>query len=104
MSTPVSKLMATRRWCYWIPAEGYVEGHGYRVSIVFEYEAGHYPTGDDNWRKDPTKRKPWFWGHDYNEARKIAEKENWEKLKLTAREAANIVTSSMMIKEKEDRP
>jgi hypothetical protein len=44
MSEHVSKLMSKRRWCYWVPADGYVEGQGYRVSIVFEYEAGHYPS------------------------------------------------------------
>lgn len=98
----ISQLMRTRRWCYWIPAEGYVEGHGYRVSIVFEYEAGHYPTGDDAWiAGDPGKRKPWFWGHDLTEAKKIAEDMNQQRLGLSPREAADIVTTSMSIKDKE---
>lgn len=104
MTTTITKLLSTRRWCYWIPAEGYVEGRGYRVSIVFEYEAGHYPTGDDAWiAGDISKRKPWFWGHDLAAAKKIAEDMNRDRLGLSAREAADIVTTSMSIKDKEDR-
>jgi hypothetical protein len=100
MSDRVSKLMSTRRWCYWIPADGYVEGHGYRVSIVFEYESGHYPTGDNAWiAGDGGKRKPWFWGHDYTEAKKVAEDMNQQRLGLSSRDAAYIVTTSMSIKE-----
>jgi len=100
MSDHISKLMSRRRWCYWIPADGYVEGHGYRVSFVFEYESGHYPNGDDAWiAGDHSKRKPWFWGSDYNEAKKVAEDMNQQRLGLSPREAADIVTTSMSIKE-----
>jgi hypothetical protein len=101
MSKHVAQLMATRRWCYWIPAEGFVEGHGYRVSIVFEYESGHYPTGDDAWiAGDKSQRKPWFWGHDFAEARKTAESMNQQRLNLSPKEAALLVATSMSIKEK----
>ena len=104
MSTQVSKLLSTRRWCYWIPADGYVKGYGYRVSIVFEYEGGHYPTGDDAWiAGDHGKRKPWFWGHDFDEARKVADDMNQQRLGLSPKDAALLVTTSMSIKEKEDR-
>ncbi len=104
MSTPVSQLLSTRRWCYWIPETGYVEGHGYRVSIVFEYESGHYPTGDDAWiAGDHSKRKPWFWGHDLAEAKKVAESMNRDRLGLSEKDAALIVTTSMSVQEKEDR-
>ena len=100
MSETVAQLLARRRWCYWIPADGYVEGHGFRVSFVFEYESGHYPTGDNAWiAGDASKRKPWFWGHDYNAARKTAEDMNRERLGLTPKDAAHIVTTSMSIKE-----
>jgi hypothetical protein len=100
MSERVSQMLSTRRWCYWIPVDGYVEGHGYRVSIVFEYESGHYPTGDNAWiAGDHGKRKPWFWGHDYEAARKVAEDMNRERLSLSAKDAAHIVTTSMSIKE-----
>ena len=101
MSESISQLLSRRRWCYWIPADGFIVGHGYRVSIVFEYESGHYPTGDDAWLKgDGSKRKPWFWGHDYEEARKVAEDMNQQQLGLSPRDAAHIVTTSMSIKEK----
>ena len=94
--TAVSDLLATRRWCYYVSAEGYVEGHGYRVSIVFEHESGHYPTGDDAWiAGDHGKRKPWFWGHTYEEARRACEEVNRARLGLTPKEAALIVASSM---------
>lgn len=100
MSEHVSKLLSTRRWCYWIPATGYVEGKGYRVSIVFEYEGGHFPTGDDAWiAGDHGKQKPWFWGHDYAAACKVAEDMNRDRLKLSPKDAALIVTTSMSIKE-----
>lgn len=100
MSESVRQLLARRRWCYWIPTDGYVKGHGYRVSIVFEYEAGHYPTGDDAWiAGDASKRKPYFWGHDYDQARKVAEDLNQQRLGLSPKDAAHIVTTSMSIKE-----
>ena len=100
MNEAITKLLSTRRWCYWIPADGYVEGHGYRVSIVFEYESGHYPTGDDAFLAgDYSKRKPWFWGHDLEAARKTAEGMNRDRLGLSPREAMHIVTTSMSIKE-----
>jgi hypothetical protein len=71
-----------------------------RVSIVFEYEGGHYPTGDDAWiAGDAGKRKPWFWGHDFDQARKAAEDMNRERLGLSPRDTAHIVTTSMSIKE-----
>jgi hypothetical protein len=104
VSETITRLLRSRRWCYWIPAEGYVKGHGYRVSIVFEYESGHFPTGDDAWiAGDISQRKPYFWGHDYEEARKVAEDMNRERLGLSPRDAAHIVTTSMSIKEGEDR-
>jgi hypothetical protein len=102
MSATITKLLRTRRWCYWIPADGYVEGHGYRVSFVFEYESGHYPTGDDAWiAGDHGKRKPWFWGHDLQEARKVADDLNQERLALSPKDTALLVATSMSIKEKD---
>jgi hypothetical protein len=101
VSESISELLNRRRWCYWIPRDGYVKGHGYRVSIVFEYEAGHFPTGDDAWiAGDYSKKKPWFWGHSYDEARKVAEDMNRDRLGLSAKDAMHIVTTSMSIKEK----
>lgn len=100
MSTNVSNLMGTRKWCYWVPAAGYVEGHGYRVSIVFEYEAGHYPTGDDAWiAGDKSKQKPWFWGHDHEVASKVADDMNRDRLGILPKDAALLVSTSMSIKD-----
>lgn len=103
MSETVGQMLSRRRWCYWIPADGYVEGYGYRVSIVFEHKGGHYPTGDNDWNaREPGKQKPWFWGHDYEAARRCAENMNQQRLGLSAREAADLVTTSMAIKDNED--
>ena len=100
MSETISQLLSRRRWCYWIPADGYVEGHGYRVSMVFEYESDHYPTGDDAWiAGDYSKRKPWFWGFSYEEARKAADVMNQERLRISPKDAAHIVMTSMSIKD-----
>lgn len=85
-------LLSTRRWCYWIPADGYVEGKGFRVSIVVENESGHFPTGST---PEGGMQEPWFWGHDYKEARATAALENMEKLGLDEKATALIVMSSM---------
>lgn len=51
----------------WVPVEAFVEGRGWRVSIVWEDEYGHYPTGD--WPNDGTGREPWWVpGPSYEEA------------------------------------
>ena len=49
-----------KQWVYWLdltnphdPPDG-----TYRVSIVFENESGHYPTGGG--KSDPLKA-PWYW-------------------------------------------
>lgn len=94
----IAKLFATRRWCYYIPADGFVKGYGYRVSIVFEHESGHFPTGDWPYEGKPGQRAPWWWGNDFNDARAIAEEQN-ERLGISPREAAEIVASSMGVKE-----
>ena len=90
----VMRLMGERRFCAHIPPDAYVEGHGFRVSIVIEGESGHFPTGDDNWRTG-RGRQPWFWGHDYDEAKAVALSYNRDTLKLTAKDCAEIVTSSI---------
>lgn len=93
-ATRIERLLATRRWCYFIPTDAYVEGAGFRVSLVFEKESGHFPTGDWPYEGKVGQKAPWFWGHDLKEARAIAEESN-EKLGISAKEAAIIVASSM---------
>lgn len=61
-------LLAKRRWVYWIPIDGFIEGHGYRVSIIIEGERGHFPTGDWPYTPGTGQQPPWFWGHFYNDA------------------------------------
>ena len=65
----IDELFATRRWCYFIPRNGFVQGEGYRVSIVFEGESGHFPTGTDT-------KAPWFWGTSYREAEEFCAEQN----------------------------
>lgn len=84
--------MSKKRTCFFIPADGYVEGRGFRASIVTEGEPGHTPSGV--WPNDGTKTMPYFWGNDYDAACKIAEEQN-ERLGLSKRDVLEIVTSSM---------
>ncbi len=63
---------------------------------MFEHESGHYPSGDDAWiAGDHAKRKPWFWGGTYEEARRACEEINRDRLGLSPKDAALIVASSM---------
>lgn len=84
--------MSEQRICYYIPIDGYVEGRGFRVSIVKEGESGHYPTGE--WPNDGAKVMPYFWGHDYEKACDIARRQN-KALGLTEEDVMAIVGSSM---------
>jgi hypothetical protein len=90
----IDELFAQRRWCFYIPADSYVEGRGWRVSIVFEDEAGHFPTG--NWPYDgsASQKAPWFWGPSYEDAVAMATEQN-EKIGVDAMRAAKIVAASM---------
>ena len=89
----LDELMATRRWCYHIPKEaGFVEGHGWRVSIVIEGVEGHYPTGDLEFGK-PHHKEPWFWGDTYEDAEQVAAEANM-KLGYSESDIVKIITSS----------
>lgn len=85
----------TNRICFFIPVDGYIEGHGYRVSIVTENEAGHAPTGTWPYTGAPGETMPWFWGHDYDKACELALRANTDRLNLTERDILQIMTSSM---------
>ena len=84
----------TGRFCYFVPLDGYVEDHGYRVSIVFENEEGHRPSGNWPYSGKVGEVLPWFWGHDYEKACEMASKKNQE-IGLSALEATIIVGRSM---------
>ncbi len=85
---PSARLVA------WIPRDAYVEGHGYRVSFVVEGETFHRPTGAWPYTGVAGETMPWFWGHDYDEAVKLADDYN-RNLGIAPREAALIVARSM---------
>jgi hypothetical protein len=82
------------RICYYIPEDAFVEGQGYRVSIVTENEPGHAPTGTWPYEGKPGQTLPYFWGNDLSVAREIAHRQNL-KLGLTAEDVNKIVTSSI---------
>jgi hypothetical protein len=90
----IAQLMETRRFCYTIPADGYVEGHGWRPSVVFEDEPGHFPNGTWPYNGKPGETCPWFWGHDYETAKKIAAETN-ARMGLSAEDAMLIVLSTL---------
>lgn len=81
-----------KRMCFFIPADGFVEGHGFRVSIVTEDEPGHCPTG--TWPNDGTGVMPYFWGPTMAEADAIAERQN-AALGHSPKDVAIIISSSM---------
>lgn len=83
------------RICYYIPADGYVEDNGYRVSVVTEDEPGHSPTGTWPYEGKPGQKLPYFWGHDFETAKFIAQEQN-AKLGISEDDAFEIVTSSMV--------
>lgn len=88
------------RLCYYVPADAYIEGRGFRASVVVEGEAGHYPTGV--WPNDGTKEMPYFWGHDYNKALEVAARYN-QQLGLSEKDVNTIVSSSIGAQLRKDR-
>lgn len=83
-----------KRFCYFIPADGYVEDGGFRVSVVFENEPGHSPTGTWPYHGHFGEKMPWFWGETYEIAKTTAREEN-KKLGLSDQDVRDIITSSM---------
>ena len=92
----VGWLLANRRWCYFIPLDGFIEGRGWRVSVVIEGETGHYPTGDlDHEMRD--HREPWFWGMTYHDAEQTAAETNAIRLALSEADIVEILRSAKLI-------
>lgn len=58
----------SKRRIFWVPIDSYVDGKGYRVSVVVENEPGHQPTGDWPYDGNHGQRLPYFWGHDHDAA------------------------------------
>lgn len=78
----------------YIPADAYVEGHGFRVSFVRENEEGHMPTGTWPYQGKVGQRMPWFWGDTLAEAQKAAETYNLQ-MGIDPKTAHEIVSSSI---------
>ena len=90
----VSELLHTKRWVYWISADQYIEGAGFRVSIVFEGVAGHYPTGNWPYEGKPGQTVPYFWGNTLEEAEAACDDANKAR-GISAEEAFKIVSTSI---------
>lgn len=82
------------RRCYFIPADAYVEGYGFRVAIVTEDEPGYALTGTWPYSGKPGETMPYFWGHEYAAACEAAEQQN-AKLGLTPQDTDAILCSSI---------
>lgn len=82
------------RRCYFVPFDAHVPGEGYRASVVVEHEHGHRPTGNWPYNDAPGQVRPYFWGHDYTEACRIAAVQN-KRLGLSEQDVTAIVASSM---------
>ena len=83
-----------KRWCYFVPETAYVEGHGYRASIVVEGEAGHHPTGTWPYTGNVGETQPYFWGDDYETAKQAMDDQN-RRLGLSDRDVYEILISSI---------
>jgi hypothetical protein len=90
----LDRLFATRRRCYFVPVDALIKGRGWRPSVVFENEAGHYPMGDWPYDGKPGQREPWFWGPTYEDAVAAADDMN-ERMGVSKKDAFEIVNSSM---------
>lgn len=90
----IDKLFAEKRFCYFVPVDGLVDGYGFRPSLVFENEPGHFPVGTWPYEGKPGQTVPWFWGPTYDEAVACADKLN-DSMGINPEEAFKIVTSSM---------
>jgi hypothetical protein len=78
------------RQCFAIlPAQFHPE-LGYVPSLVTEGEAGHSPMVGRG-----ELSEPWYWGTDYEEAKRICAKANQETFGLTEAEALDILASSI---------
>lgn len=88
------------RQCFWVPEDAYVEGEGFRVSLVTEGQPGHQPTGV--WPYDVHAPRPYFWGHDLAEAQATAYRQN-ERMGHSREDTDAIVASSFVAQMKSNK-
>lgn len=86
----------TPGFCYFIPVDGFIKGHGHRVSVVYENESGHRPTGTWPYHGKVGEVLPYFWGQTYEEAIEACDLAN-ARMGIDKVEAQRIVASSMML-------
>lgn len=85
------------RCVYFVPADAHIEGEGFRISVVFEHENGHYPTGTWPYEGKPNQKLPWFARTDnYHEAKRIIDEMNEDLFGLSPKDASVIVARSMI--------
>ena len=88
--------MNTPRWCYYVCEQDPDEHGGYVPSMVEEGVAGHAPlTGRGK------GSAPWIWGQTLDEARKVCDRFNQDRLGISLDEASDIVLSSMSAQNRE---
>ena len=87
------------RYCFYVPEDALVPGEGFRPSVVFEDVSGHFPNGTWPYEGKPGQSRPWFWGFDLQQAKRICDEKNAE-LGITKEEATRIVASSMGARER----
>lgn len=78
----------------WIDPLAFVEGSGYRVSLVIKGRSGHFPTGTWPYHGGPDETAPWFWGPTLEDAQAAARQYNRDR-GVSDEEAFKIVTASM---------
>lgn len=83
-----STLSEEKRWCFYIP-QGQCNENGYIPSVVTEDEPGHAPLVGRG-----SMSQPWYWGHEYEQACKIARECNLER-GLSDDDVDEIVISSV---------
>jgi len=82
----------------YVPPDAHIPEHGFRLSLVFPDESGHYPTGTWPYEGKPGQKMPWFINTDsYEEAQRIVRQMN-EDQGFSAKEAAIVIAKSMAIK------
>lgn len=88
-----------QRMVLYVPGTAFIEGYGYRISIVKEGKSGHYPTGTWPYHGKPGEQMPWFSGGPeyegaYERACKDVEERN-EKMGISKEDATMIIARSM---------
>ena len=96
MSDQAKEAMSNGRpFCYYAPADAFIEGEGYRISVVVENESGHFPTGHWPYEAGPGQSLPYFWGNTWKEAQAACDAQN-DRMGLSREKALAIVTSSIV--------